>query len=281
MENLKELGFVSDDEIVYPYFEELGWKVEPVAWQKPNADWNKYDVVLIRTTWDYQNHPGKFLSVLERITKSTHLENPLEVVRWNLNKNYLLKLQRKGIDIPPTIKFHLLDYEKVINLFDKLQSDEIIIKPIISANADRTYKLHRDTFQNTITEVLDTINKQEYLAQPFRKNVVEEGEYSVFFFNNKFSHAILKTPKAGDFRVQEEHGGVVRSVSPFSSLIETAEKILKVLKRKLLYARVDLIRNEQNKFELIELELIEPSLYLRTNPEAPVNFAKAFNEWFK
>ena len=117
------------------------------------------------------------------------------------------------------------------------------------------------------------------MAQPFLSHVVAEGEFSLFYFNGTLSHSILKTPKADDFRVQEEHGGVIRAVEVESKLREAGDAALGALDSVPLYARADFVRaNDGGGFWLIELELIEPSLYLRTDPGAPARFAQALHE---
>ena len=117
------------------------------------------------------------------------------------------------------------------------------------------------------------------MVQPFLSHVITEGEFSLFYFNGKLSHAILKTPKAHDFRVQEEHGGVIRAVEAESELREAGDTALRALDSVPLYARADFVRaNHGGGFWLMELELIEPSLYLRMDAEAPERFAQALHE---
>jgi len=120
-----------------------------------------------------------------------------------------------------------------------------------------------------------------FFVQPFMDNVPDEGEYSLFFFNGEYSHAILKTPEQGDFRTQEEHGADIKSVVATSQQIHAAEKLLAFVDPSPLYARVDLVRDAAGNFLLMELELIEPSLYLRTDEQAAARFAAAFDQRVK
>ena len=117
------------------------------------------------------------------------------------------------------------------------------------------------------------------MSQPFIKNVQIEGEYSLFFFSNKFSHAILKTPKEKDFRVQEEHGAYIISIKPEKDLLETAATVLKLVEPVPVYARCDFIRAPDGRFLLMELEVIEPSLYFRMNSKAAGRFALEFDTY--
>ena len=119
------------------------------------------------------------------------------------------------------------------------------------------------------------------MAQPFVRSVTEEGEYSLFFFGGAYSHTILKTPKTDDFRVQEEHGGIIRAVEPEPALRALAHDVTDALAPQPLQARVDLVRIEHGRFALMELELVEPSLYFRMDAAAPARFAHTFNAWME
>jgi hypothetical protein len=122
---------------------------------------------------------------------------------------------------------------------------------------------------------------REVMAQPFLRSIVEEGEYSLFYFGGGLSHAVLKSPKEADFRVQEEHGGLIEPIGPPGFLAELGQRIVESLPVPPLYARVDLARLDSGGYALMELELIEPSLYFRTDPESPRRFARAFDNWMQ
>jgi hypothetical protein len=110
------------------------------------------------------------------------------------------------------------------------------------------------------------------------ENIIHEGEYSLFYFNGAYSHAILKTPESNDFRVQEEHGGQLETVKPESQLKQAGKKTMQHLPEMPLYARIDFVRSDQNQLQLMEIELIEPSLYFNMDPKASERFAKAFEK---
>jgi hypothetical protein len=160
-------------------------------------------------------------------------------------------------------------------LFAKWQStfgtNELIIKPTVSATAQDTFRL-----ADFLPEVARVFNGRPYIVQPFVPGIVSEGEYSLFFFNGLYSHTILKAPKLGDFRVQEEHGGIITAVTPEPDLLDTARAITNLIEPQPLYSRIDLVRDE-GEWLLMELELIEPALYFRMDEAAPLNFAKAFH----
>ena len=273
-------GYVSDDELVYAPLQKLGWQVTPVSWRKSNHDWSQYDAVLIRTTWDYHREPDYFLNILETVhTSGPFLLNSLDIVRWNIRKTYLHDLEQRGIRTVPCLWPDRIDREQVYFAFDEFDTNEIIVKPIISAGARHTFHVRSDAPESVINHMAEDLRGRECLIQPFIQNVVTEGEYSVFYFGGAYSHSVLKTPKRHDFRVQEEHGGLIWPVTPDTSLLKSSEQVLKVSRFDPFYARVDWVRNSDGDLNLMELELIEPSLYFRTDPASPARFANAFNTW--
>ncbi|CAN5442876.1 hypothetical protein BH10ACI1_BH10ACI1_17050 [soil metagenome] len=274
MDNLA--GYVSDDELVIEPLRKLGWDVETISWRDKTVDWNDFEAVIIRTPWDYQKCPNEFLEVLREIDASNaRLENSLKIVEWNLSKLYLKELENGGIKIVPT----LWGNEKTDdNLFKKwlayFKTDEIIIKPIISATAEFTYRL-----REFLPELSEIFASRKYMVQPFMPNIVTEGEFSLFYFGGNYSHTILKTPKPKDFRVQEEHGGIITAVAPSEKLLEVGHKVFEFIAPVPLYARVDFVRDSADDFCVMELELIEPALYFRMDENAPERFAKVFDDW--
>ncbi len=269
-------GYVSDDDLAFEPLQKLGYVVDIVSWRQTAVEWKDYSAVIIRTTWDYQNNLAAFLQTLQQIESQTLLANPFEIVQWNADKIYLNDLTKKGARIVPTIWSNgKVDAWQIQQWFDQLGSDEIVIKPRVSATAQDTFWLKRG--QEDAESLNRIFENRPCMVQPFMKAIVNEGEYSLFYFNREYSHAILKTPKTADFRVQEEHGGTIQSIKPTAKLLAAAEKVLKCISRTLLYARVDFVQTQSNEFALMELELIEPSLYLRNSENAPYLFAKAID----
>lgn len=266
-------GWFIDDDHVHEPLQNLGWEVHNIPWDQP-TDWNTYDRVIIRSPWNYQDHLEDFLSVLEEIdTSKAILLNSLDIVKWNINKNYLFDLEEKGIELVPTIKTFSPTRFDIEQSFVKFSSDEIIIKPIIGANADDTFRIHKNDSE-AITFVHSVFQDRECMIQPFMTNIIAEGEFSLIYFNGNLSHTILKTVGKGDYRVQEEHGGGVTSINnPEKILLAAANKIINALDKAPLYARVDLLRTPQNSFALMELELIEPCLYFRFDADSAGKFA--------
>jgi glutathione synthase/RimK-type ligase-like ATP-grasp enzyme len=271
MDNLA--GYVCDDTLAIPPLDAAGWSVDTVSWRAADVAWETYDGVIIRSTWDYQDDPDAFLSALSHIEASgTRLLNPLSIVRWNLSKRYLADLERRGVPIVPTAWGDRLDEDRIASLFDAFDTPMLVIKPVVSANAKNTFLLRRG---EPAASVAACFSKGAYLAQPFVPAIVDEGEYSLFFFDGAYSHTILKTPAPADFRVQEEHGGRIVPVEPEAALLRRSHDVLDAMNERLLYARVDLVRTPENDLALMELELIEPSLYFRMDAGAPARFAHA------
>jgi glutathione synthase/RimK-type ligase-like ATP-grasp enzyme len=276
MDSLK--NFHTYDHMLVEPMKTMGWLTEEISWRNENVNWSDYDAVIVRTTWDYQNDIEKFIKVLENINKSTHLENDFELMKWNMNKNYLFDLYEKGVKIVDTIWEKKFNSVNAYSYFERLNTKEIIIKPNISACADNTFRLTKENINEHLTDLEKIFALREFMVQPFLDNIINEGEYSMFYFNGQLSHAVLKKPKDNDFRVQEEHGGIISSIKISPEIKEISESIINKLSVTPLYARVDLVRTIKNEFALMELELIEPSLYLNKDKDSSFRFAKAFSE---
>ena len=279
-------GYVIDDEHAYEPLRSLGWQVDAVPWDKPVA-WRDYDLVVIRSPWDYHHAPEAFLAVLDEIERlGVPLQNSLDIVRWNLRKTYLRDLAERGVPIVPTVFRDRLDAGDLERLFDEIKGrdhadEEIVIKPVVGANADGAFRLDRRAAVERAAEVETYFAHGSLLAQPFVPAVIDEGEYSLFYFNGEHSHTILKTPETGDFRVQEEHGATIRAVEAEDALLDAGRAAQEAINESLLYLRADFVRsNDGGSFWLMELELIEPSLYLRMDPGAPARFARAIDARF-
>ena len=270
-------GFFTYDHLLEAPLVERGWQAEHVPWDRADVDWARYDAVVIRSTWDYQQHPEKFERTLAYIEAKTRLFNPLEVCRWNMDKRYLLQLAQQGVPVIPTRLALLLNQERIQQLRLEFEltgeSQVLVVKPLVGANADDVHCLTADPA--SWEGALATFGQQPCLAQPFLDSIREEGEYSLFYFGGEYSHAILKLPAAGDFRVQEEHGGRIAAVTPDIATQNLGRQILDRVPETLLYARVDLARLADGQLALMEMELIEPSLYFPYDSASPARFCGA------
>jgi hypothetical protein len=267
-------GYTCDDDLAIGPLREIGWDVATVSWRDKAVNWNDFEIVVVRSTWDYQREPGAFLDVLQTIESSgALLENSLDIVKWNLDKRYLRDLGEKGVNIVPTIWDGAYDEVSFGKWIEDAGTDEIIIKPTISATAQHTYRMRH--FDPNLAHVFAN---RPFLVQPFLQSILNEGEYSLFYFGGKYSHTILKVPGRTDFRVQEEHGGIISAAQPTVDLLGCGRAVLDTITPVPLYARVDLVGDAAGDLAVMELELIEPALYLRMDPDSPMRFAAAIDE---
>ncbi len=270
--SIREL--TADDHPLLAELWNLGIKAETAVWDDPAVDWSRYDAAVIRSTWDYHLTPAAFLAWLSRLEAlGTALWNPAPVVRANADKSYLKELEAAGVAVVPTIWVPRGETPRLDDLLAARGWSEAVVKPVISAGAFRTNRVKRGDAggQAAFEEVL---LHSGAMVQPFLPEIAEEGEWSFIFLGGVFSHAVLKTPRAGDFRVQEDHGGASVRRDPPPGLLAQARDAAISGPGPWLYARVDGVRRD-GELLLLELELIEPALYLSLAPGAVKMFAEA------
>jgi glutathione synthase/RimK-type ligase-like ATP-grasp enzyme len=278
---MSDIGdYIAYDHLLIAPLARLGWQAELVAWDVP-TDWDGYEAVIIRSPWDYQDRLAAFMAVLGQIEQSSALLlNPLSVVQWNHDKRYLQQLQQQGCVIVPTCFVEQVTAADVARAFVHFGSDRLILKPVISAAALNTHVLDQASWQQQWPAIQPAFQQRVAMLQPFVEAVLSEGEYSLFYFAGEFSHAIVKLPRPGDFRVQEEYGSKLQNIKPEQDLLLAADQALQVTRAitetDLLYARVDLVRLADGTVAIMELELIEPSLYFNMDVASPERFAAAF-----
>ncbi|MHA6667269.1 ATP-grasp domain-containing protein [Homoserinimonas sp. A447] len=247
----------TDDRMLVAALQEHGVVAEQVVWSAPGVDWDSYDVALIRSTWDYIDERGSFLSVLAAIESSSCLLfNAVDAVRWNSDKSYLFDLEAWGIPIVPTVRASTF-------LDDPAGWSSVVIKPTVGTGASDVFRLVADEVGAALERLSG--NRDDYLVQPMVESVVTEGEWSFIFIAGEFSHALLKKPAADDYRTQGIYGGSIRLETPATGDLAEAEAILGALPYDLLYARLDLVRVD-GRLAVMELELIEPILYFDHAP---------------
>jgi len=278
--SLDETGdFVIDDAYAIEPLEALGWQVSTLSWRQRAIPWSDFDIAIIRSTWDYWNDVPVFLDTLERIDRATRLANRLDLVHWNLAKTYMRDLQQMGIGIVPTLFATSLRADFLAHYQRELGVREIVVKPVVGANGEDAYRVRADDTPQRLAAMAARFCKRDCMIQPFMPNILGEGEFSLFFFGGAYSHAILKKPAESEFRSQEEHGAAILSVVPPENLLKRARQAIDTILPAPLYARIDFIRDAQDDFLVMELEMIEPSMYLRMHPQAPARFAAAIDAW--
>lgn len=259
-----------DEQALPARFAAAGVDAEPVVWSAPDVDWSRYDALVIRSTWDYFERIDEWRSWLGAIEPKVPLYNPPALVRWNLDKRYLAELEGRGVHIAPTRFFDAGARVDLAALVADAGWAEAIVKPTVSGGAARTHRFRAAearAVQPALDEILRTTGA---LVQPFLDEIARVGEHSLLFFGGELSHAVLKTPKAGDFRVQAQHGGTHRPVTPTAEMVAAARAILKALPTETVYARIDGVERG-GRFELMEVEVIEPYLFLPGAPESAVD----------
>jgi len=236
--------------------------VTPWPWTGPAPE--AFDLVVVRSPWDYHLKPGEWRAWLDALRLPCL--NPVDILRWNSDKSYLLELEALGVPIVPTVLARIgMTLEEAMR-----EWDDVVVKPVVSASAHRTWRTGRGAEERFEAELA----AGDLLVQPFLPEVTEPGEWSLVFLAREFSHAVLKRPASGDFRSQEEHGARVERVEPPAFLLEAARFVLAQVEGPLLYARVDgILRGEE--FLLMELELVDPTLFLEHAAEASGRFAEA------
>jgi hypothetical protein len=240
-------------------FEAQGGRVSAVAWDDPGADWARYDAVMIGTTWDYQDRLDAFLAALAAIEAETRLYNSRALVDWNGHKGYLRDLGARGVRLIPTEWVEAATADVVSGAFDRLGTDDLVIKRQVGAGGEGQYRIRRG-------EVIPAM-PHPMKIQPFMGNILKEGELSFIFIGGAFSHALLKTAAAGEYRIQSCYGGRETAITPSDADIEAAHAAVAALPETPLYARVDMLRAEDGGLMLMELELIEPFLYPLQGPD--------------
>ncbi|MDG5491272.1 RimK family alpha-L-glutamate ligase [Psychroserpens sp. SPM9] len=263
-----------EDRLVYHALEQIGLKTLRLAWDDQFFNWSSTKAVLFRTTWDYFDRFNEFSEWLEMVSQQTLLLNSEAIIRWNIDKHYLLDLQNKGIHIAES---HFIEQGAKVTLEQLhhiLNWDETVLKPCISGAARHTYKLNLENLNTYEPIFQELIQEEAMMLQPFQHNIVAKGEISMMVFNGTFTHAILKTAKTGDFRVQDDFGGSIQDYTPTAHEITFAEAAVLACIELPIYARVDIFEDNNGHIALSELELIEPELWFRYHKEAALYLAK-------
>lgn len=253
-------------------------------WHDPDVDWAGFDAVWIRTTWDYAHQVDDFLAWCDRVDAVTTLINPASVVRWNADKRYLASLGEQGVPLIPTTRVGRGDdVEAVFARACEAYGARLMIKPSVGAGSDGTFRVERDDDQSrrdATAHLRSWLDHSDMLIQPYL-DVEQTGEISVVCVDHVPHHALIKFPSAGSWKVQEEHGGRTEETAMTARMVMAARRALTAveqvlgLERPLLHARVDLLPLD-DVLCVLEVELIEPALYLEQGMGTADAFAEAF-----
>ncbi|RYU77983.1 ATP-grasp domain-containing protein [Hymenobacter persicinus] len=266
-----------EDALLTRYLHQQGHRVTAEIWTDPAVDWLAYEVVVLKSPWDYFDRVQEFYAWLDRIEAlGVRLLNPVARVRWNADKKYLADMEQAGARIVPTRWLSRGAQFEPAELFADLGTDRLIVKPAVSGGAKNTFALSRAEAEAARPQIEALLQEEDFLAQPFLPQIQTQGEWSLLYFGGEFSHCVLKTPKSGDFRVQHYLGGHIEPVTAPAHLRATADQLVARFAPDCLYARVDGVE-VNGELLLMELELIEPFLYLASDEHAFARYEAALS----
>ena len=259
---------LTEDQLLHDALTSNGLRVQRRDWADSDMDWKTTRSAIFRTTWDYFHRFDKFKSWLEVVSQQTTLFNAESLIRWNLDKHYLQDLKNRGVNIVDSTFIKRGDCKTLSALCDPIDAQELILKPTISGAARHTYRITSENVEKHEAVFRELIEQEDMMLQPFQYNILKKGELSLMVMDGTYTHAVRKRAKANDFRVQDDFGGSVETHQATESEIEFALQAVNACEPKPLYARVDIIEDNQSQLAVSELELIEPELWFRENPKA-------------
>ena len=265
-----------DDRPLHQALRARGVSVAQPVWDDPEVDWAAFDAVLVRTTWDYTEHHAAFLGWMDRVSAVTRLLNPAPVLRWNATKTYLADLEEHGVSVVPTA--YVFESTDLGAILEERGWERAFLKPVVGASASGTRRLEGSPTAEDQAWLEALVAKGGAMVQPYRASVELHGERSLLLFEGALSHSVQKVPVAGDYRVQDDHGATDHLTRARPEEREQATRALEAVAARFgeqpLYARADFLEGPHGP-ELCELELVEPSLFLRHSLPAAERLADA------
>lgn len=269
---------LDEDNYLLEALRDQGFKAVKKDWADPEFDWGSTKAVIFRTTWDYFDRYPEFEPWLAEVSKKCLLINSAETIKWNIDKHYLQDLKEAELNVAPSHFLKRGSKTNLKSLFESTGWSEAVLKPTISGAARHTYRLtptNASEHEEILTKLLQN---EDMIFQEFLKDIVDFGEISLMFMGGDYTHAVRKIAKQGDFRVQDDHGGTVEVHEANKKEIEFGLASLEACPFETAYARIDIVKDNQGKLSLCELELIEPELWFRNFPPAATKLAKACKE---
>lgn len=272
-------GVDDEDHRLAAVLRQRGHEVTFAVWSDAAVRWEAFGAVVLKSPWDYFHRPAEFYQWLDALDeRGVRLLNPTSIVRANADKSYLRELEQAGVPIVPTAWLPRGSRVEVPALLTVLgHPEKLVLKPAVSGGAKDTFALTPAAAEAATAQLQALVEAGDFLAQPFLPQIQTRGEWSLVFFGGELSHCLRKTPQAGDFRVQHLFGGHIHAEMPPAAIRRQAADIVRRFAPGCLYARVDGVETEAaGGFWLMELELIEPFLYLDSaGPEAYTRYAEA------
>lgn len=272
-------NILHEDQLLSVALKPFGIQTKRIAWCDSHVDWTRFAAVVFRTTWDYFDRFHQFSRWLNQLDQSqVRMLNSARLIRWNQDKHYLLDLEERGVGIVPSrfLEFDatLAIPESLVQAFVDCGWDQAVIKPCVSGAARHTYRMDRSNVEQ-IAERLESVMRNEaFILQEFQTGILTHGERTLVLFGDQVTHAVQKTGKPGDFRVQDDYGGIATSCQATEEEVEFARRAIHVCPEQPVYGRVDLIRDNRGELCVMELELIEPELWMRLAPWSAERFAR-------
>lgn len=263
-----------EDELVINALEGKDLSVVKKDWNDPKFNWNTTRSVLFRSTWDYFDNFEQFKKWFDKTRNTCLMINSSETIEWNLDKHYLLDLQKHHISIPNSEFIKRGSSVDLSLLMQEKNWNEIVVKPTISGAAKNTYRLKKEDINQFDSTWKKLIYQEDFIVQEFQNNVITKGEVAMMVIGGKYTHAVLKKAKEGDFRVQDDFGGSIAIYNPSEKMVKLAEQCTRIIYPIPSYARVDIIWDNSGDLAVSELELIEPELWFRLNPNAAQKLAE-------
>lgn len=261
-------NILADDGLLAAALAARGLSSRRVAWDDPGVDWRGFRAAVFRTTWDYSERFAEFAGWLPRIAAATRLVNPADLVTWNLDKHYLADLSAAGVPVVTTLALERGADVDLAGILRDRGWTEGVVKPCVSAGARHTYRFTPATAAAISATIAPVAAAEALLVQPFEPRILDDGEDSLMVVDGRVTHAVRKRGAPGDFRVQDDFGGTVRPSLPDREQIALAQRAVAACPRPPLYARVDMVRSAAGGWRLMELELVEPEIWLRFHPPA-------------
>jgi glutathione synthase/RimK-type ligase-like ATP-grasp enzyme len=250
-----------------------GLTLDVADWRAETVDWSTAALTIVRSPWDYVDHLDDFLAWAARIDAVSTLWNPLELLRWNTHKAYLLELHGRGAPVVPTVVLLGGSAASLDGICDAQGWNSVVVKPAVASGAKGARRAEvGDADAQAHLDAL--LTRGDALVQQFVPTIADEGEWSVVLVNGEVAHALRKRPAAGDYRVQEEWGGSAELVEPSASLVELATRVHAVLPTPSLYARIDIVMIS-GQWHIMEIEVTEPYLWLELAPQTTDRLADA------
>jgi glutathione synthase/RimK-type ligase-like ATP-grasp enzyme len=260
-----------DEPLLLTALSARGVSARAVAWDDGTVDWSSFRLVVLRSTWNYVAAHERFCAWADRVSEQSWLANPADVVRWNTDKAYLASLAARGVPTVPTRFVPRGSAASVASLAAELGAVDVVVKPRVSAGSFATARFDlRCDGEAAEAFLARHAAERAMMVQPYLRSVDEWGERALVWIDGELTHAMRKSPRfAGD----DES---VRGPLPIEDdERELALRALAPLAERLLYARVDVARGDDGRPRIMELELVEPSLFLRSHEPALDRFADA------